>query len=72
VADESGQVDVRLENGLLGFGKSYFRMEYFLRGEGVTAWTSCGTGMWCVCVNIYELWCPKGGEEAIYTPVRST
>ena len=35
MADESGQVDVRLENGLLRFGKSYFRMEYLLRGEGL-------------------------------------
>jgi hypothetical protein len=26
----------------------------------------------CLCKYMYACWCPKGGEEAIYTPVRST
>jgi hypothetical protein len=44
------------------------------RIEDVTAWTSCGGGMW-VYIGMFvmnDLASPNGGEEAIYMPVRST
>jgi hypothetical protein len=34
LADESGQVDVRIENSLLGVVKRYFKTGYLLRERG--------------------------------------